>query len=92
MFGLRQTKKGRDVTKHRARLKAFRPQNPQRCCQTLRGKTGVLDDLAGVAHRTRSDPFFQIDAAISDRAGRDFYKVRSTTAMPPILQRTDGVA
>ena len=30
-----QTKKGREAAKLRARLKAFRPQNPQRCCQAL---------------------------------------------------------
>ena len=51
----------------------------------------MLDDLAGVADRARRDPFFQIGAAVTNRAGRDFYKVRPTAAVPPILQGADRI-
>lgn len=51
----------------------------------------MLDGLAGVADRAIRDPFVQIGATVTDRAGRDFHKIRPTAAMPPILQGADGV-
>lgn len=52
----------------------------------------MLDGLAGVANSAGCDPFFQIRTAVADRARRNFYKVRPTATVPPVLESADRIA